>query len=56
MKRSKMKVKQKKKRFIDLILGTLAAGLLANLLAGKGVKAKMPGRGVIRSDKGITFN
>ena len=29
-----------------MLLGTLGASLLGNLLTGKGVKAKTPGRGV----------
>ena len=35
-----------------MLLGTLAASLFENLLTGKGVKAKIPGRGVIKQDKG----
>ena len=34
--------------------GTVGAGLLGNLLTCKGVKAKIPGREVIRADEGIT--
>ena len=30
-------------------LGTLSASLLGNLLTGKGVKVKIPGRGVIKA-------
>ena len=32
-----------------MLLGTLGASLLGNLLTGKGVKAKIPGGGVTRA-------
>ena len=35
-----------------MLLGTLGTSLLENLLRGKGVKAKIPGRRVIKQDKG----
>ena len=35
-----------------MLLGTLVVNLLENLLTGKGVKAKIPGRGVITSGEG----
>ena len=46
--------KRQRGRFLDMLLGTLRASLLGNLLTGKGVKAKIPGRGVIRGDEGTT--
>ena len=35
-----------------MLLGTLVVNLLENLLIGKGVKAKIPGRGVITPGEG----
>ena len=35
-----------------MLLGILDASLLGNLLTGTGVKAKIPGRGVIGTGKG----
>ena len=35
-----------------MVLVTLGVSLLESLLAGKGMKAKMPGRGVIRAGEG----
>ena len=35
-----------------MLLGTLGASLLGNLFTGKGVKAKIPGRRVIRPGEG----
>ena len=39
--------------FLSMLLGTLGASLLGNLLTGKGVKqlnsSKIPGRGVMRA-------
>ena len=34
-----------------MLLGTFGTVLLINLLPGKGIKAKIPGRGVIRAVK-----
>ena len=47
-------MKQKTKRRIrSVLLGTLDAGLLGNLLTGKRVKkSKIPGQGVIRAGEG----
>ena len=45
-----MKQKNKKGRFIRILLGTLGASLLGNLLAGKGtIRA---GKGTIRAGEG----
>ena len=42
--------------FLSMLLGTLGASLLGNLLTGKGVKqlisSKIPGRGVMRAGEG----
>ena len=35
-----------------MLLGTLGAGLLGNVLAGKGAIYNMPGRGAIRAGEG----
>ena len=35
--------------FLSMLLGTLGSSLLGNLLKDKGLKAKISGRGVIRS-------
>ena len=40
--------------FLDRLLGTLGASLLGYLLAVKGVKARIPGKGVIKSGEGTT--
>ena len=46
VKQSKMK--QKKKCLgLSILVGTLAGSLLGNQLTGKGVKVKIPRRGVI---------
>ena len=41
-----------KNAFLDMPLDTLGYSLLRNLLAAKGVKAKISGRGVIWADEG----
>ena len=49
-----LKMTQKKKQkdaFLIMLLGTLSASLLRNLLTGKGVKTKIPGRRVVTADK-----
>ena len=50
-----LKIKQKKKGgFLSVLLGTLAASLLGNVLAGKGWKLIYLGQGVIIADEGTT--
>ena len=39
-----------------MLLGTLSASLLGNLLTGKGVKATSQGRGICRVGKGKGIN
>ena len=46
----KNETKEQKSRFVTMLLGTSVVSLLENLLTGKGVKAKIPGRGVIKAD------
>ena len=58
MKESKMKLKNKR-GFLGMLLGTLGASLLGNLLTGKeaiamsqGCKVNMSGQGTIRAGDG----
>ena len=44
-------VKEQNRGFLGILLGTLGASLLEHLFTGKGVKAKIPGQGVIRADE-----
>ena len=45
--------KEQKGGFLDMLLGTISASLLGNMLGGKGIKcSKLPGRGVIRAGEG----
>ena len=47
-------VKEQKGGFLSMLLNTLGASLLGNLLTCKGLKrSNIPGRGVIRADKKI---
>ena len=57
-----MKLENKKKEFVSMLLGTLGANLLQNILAGKGVitkcvsektKSKRQRRGINRAGAGI---
>ena len=45
-------VKEQKGRFLSMLLGTLVASLLGNLLTGKGVIATSQGQGIYRAGKG----
>ena len=45
-------VKEQKGRFLSMLLGTLAASFLGNLLTGKGAIATSQGRGIYRAGKG----
>ena len=45
-------VKEQKGWFLSMLLGTLGATLLRNLLTGRGAIAKSQGRGVNRAGKG----
>ena len=44
--------KEQKRRFLRMLLGTLVASLLRNLLTSQGRTANMPARGTIRAGKG----
>ena len=45
-------IKEQKGRFLSMLLGTLGASLLGNILAGKGISKK--GKGIIRVGEGAT--
>ena len=44
--------KEQKDGFVSMLLGTLGASLLGNLLTGKGAIAKIQRRGIYRAGKG----
>ena len=46
------KAKQKKEGFLSILLGTLGASLLGNILADKGVIGKRQGRGIVKAGYG----
>ena len=45
--------KERKGGFLSMLLGTLGASLLGNILAGKGAIATSQGRGINRAGEGI---
>ena len=45
--------KEQKGGFLSMLLGTLCASLLGNILAGKGTIAKRLGRGINRAAEGV---
>ena len=47
------KVKEQKGGFLSMLLGTLGASLLRNLLTGRGVNRAEKGRGINRAGKGV---
>ena len=49
-------VKEQKRGFLSMLLGTLGVSLLGNLLTGKGVMAMSQGRGIYRAGKGKGIN
>ena len=49
-------VKEQKGGFLSMLLGTLGASLLRNLLTGRGAIAKSQGRGINRARKGKGIN
>ena len=49
-------VKEQKGGFLSMLLGTLGASLLGNLLTGKGVIATSQGRRIYRAGKGRGIN
>ena len=46
-------VKEEKGGFLSMLLGTLGASLLGNLLTGKGIHRAGKGKGIHRADEGI---
>ena len=46
-------VKEQKGGFLSMLLGTLGASLLGNLLTGRGVNRAGKGRGINRASQGI---
>ena len=49
-------VKEQRGGFLSMLLGTLGASLLGNLLTGKGAIATSQGRGIYRTGKGKGIN
>ena len=45
-------MKEKKAGFLSMLLGTLGASLLGNILTGRGAVAKRQGRGINKVGKG----
>ena len=48
-----MKLKNKKGGFLNMLLGTLGASLLGNLLTGRGVNRAGKGRRINRAGEGV---
>ena len=46
-------VKEQKRGFLSMILGTLGASLLGNLLTGKGINRAGKDRGINRAGEGV---
>ena len=46
-------VKEQKRAFVSMLLGTLGASLLGNLLTGKGIRRAGKGKGIYRAGEGI---
>ena len=46
-------VKEQKGGFLSMLLGTLGASLLGNILAGRGINRAGKGRGINRTREGI---
>ena len=49
-------VKEQKGGFLSMLLGTLGAGLLGNILAGRGINRAGEGRGINGAGKGRRIN
>ena len=47
------KIKEQKEEFLSILLGTLGASLLGNILAGKGINRAGKGRGINRAGEGV---
>ena len=46
-------VKEQKKGFLSMLLGTLDASLLGNILTGRGINRERKGRGTNRAGEGV---
>ena len=46
-------VKEQKGRFLSMLLGTLGASLLGNILTGRGIHRAGKGKGINRAGEGI---
>ena len=46
-------VKEQKGEFLSMLLGTLSASLLGNLLTGKGIYRAGKGKGINRAGEGV---
>ena len=46
-------IKEQKEGFLSMLLGTLGASLLGNLLTGKGINRAGKGRGINRVGEGV---
>ena len=51
--RVQKEAKEQKEAFLSMLLGTLGASLLGNILAGKEAIAKRQGRGINRAGEGV---
>ena len=49
-------IKEQKGGFLSMLLGTLGASLLGNLLTGKGINKNKAGEGVLRAGEGNNTN
>ena len=48
-------VKEQKRVFLSMLLGTLGASLLGNLLTGRGINRAVKGLGINRAGEGIVI-
>ena len=46
-------IKEQKEAFLSMLLGTLGASLLGNLLTGRGINRVGKGRGINRAGEGV---
>ena len=48
-----IEVKEQKGGYLSMLLGTLGASLLGNLLTGKGIYRAEKGKGIVRAGEGV---
>ena len=53
-KKVQNEVKEQKEGFLSILLGTLGASLLGNLLIGKGIYRAGKGKGINRAGEGVS--